>query len=45
MSNVYELIAEKNSIKRITPKTVLWSLESLINTYKKSVDDKFLETK
>ena len=44
MSNVYELIAEKNSIKRITPKTVLWSLESLINTYKKSVDDEFLET-
>ena len=42
ISTVYEMIAQDNFIKHIKGKNVLWSLESLIDAYEKSVSSGFL---
>jgi len=44
ITNVYTLIANKNSYNNIKPQNVLWSLESLIDSYTKNVDKKFLSS-
>jgi hypothetical protein len=38
------MVATDNTIYNVKPKNVLWSLESLINTYEKSVDNRFLSS-
>ena len=44
ISKVYSMVATDNTIYNVKPKNVLWSLESLINTYEKSVDNRFLSS-
>ncbi|MBR0491207.1 MAG: response regulator [Clostridia bacterium] len=44
LENVYTMIADKDYKGKLKPKNVRWALDSLMNTYKKSIDEKFLES-
>lgn len=44
ISQVYETIAQDYFLKKIKPKNVLWSLESLIDVYEKNISEGFLSS-
>ena len=44
ISQVYETIAHEYFYKKLKPKNILWSLESLIDAYQKSIDQRFLSS-